>query len=398
VSGAQTPERGAAPVDYLARVSALAPRIAAAADAIERERRLPAELVDAMHEAALFRMLLPRPYAGAELAPTRFVDVIEAVAKLDASAAWCLCQTTVASMISAYLPAEAAMAIFGRDPRAVLAWGAGAGGRAVAVEGGYRVTGDWAFASGGHHATWLGGHCQVFAADGTPRRAADGAPLIRTVLFPAEKAPLTDVWHVIGLKGTGSDAYAVTDLFVPEAHVATRDNPAERRYDAPLYHLRTDTLFACGFAGVALGIARGMLDAFIALALEKTPRGYKHKMRESAVIQTDIAETEARLRAARMYLMGTLGEVWRAVESSKDLTLDHRMAIRLAATHTIREAKHVADAAYYLAGTTSVFASNPFERRFRDMHAVTQQLQGRRSHFETVGRYLVGLDADTAFL
>lgn len=395
---ARPPEQDAVSVDYLARVQALAPRIAAAADAIERERRLPAELVEAMHEAALFRTLLPRVYGGAELPPTRFIEVIEAVAKLDASTAWCLCQTTVASMISAYLPEEAAMTIFGRDPRAVLAWGAGAGGRAVMVEGGYRVTGHWAFASGGHHATWLGGHCQIVAADGTPQRAADGAPLVRTVLFPAEQAPLTDVWHVIGLKGTGSDAYAVTDLFVPEAHAATRDNPAERRYDKPLYHLRTDTLFACGFAGVALGIARAMLDAFVALTLEKTPRGYKYKMRESAVTQTDIAENEARLRAARLYLLGTLGEVWRAVEQSRDLTLDHRMAIRLAATHTIREAKHVADAAYHLAGTTAVFTSNPFERRFRDIHAVTQQLQGRRSHFETVGRYLVGLDADTAFL
>ncbi len=384
--------------DYLARVRALAPRIDASADEIEKERRLPPVLLDALVETGFFRMLLPRPFAGAEIDPPSFAQVIEEIAKIDASTAWCLCQTTVCSMVAAFLAPETAQAIFGRDPRAILAWGPGPGARAVAVPGGYRVTGRWSFASGGRHANWLGGHCAVYAPDGTPQRGTDGAPVARTMLFPAEAAAMTDIWHVVGLRGTASDAFSVNDLFVPESHAVARDDQVARRYHVPLYCFPTNSLFACGFASVALGLARSLLDDLVALAKEKTPRGYKHALAESAVTQSDIAQAEARLRSARLYLRGTIEEVWRAVAQSNVLMLEQRMAIRLAATHAIQEAVQVADTAYHAAGATAIFASNPFERRFRDIHTVAQQLQGRRSHFETVGKFLLGLEADTTFL
>lgn len=359
---------------------------------------MPEALLAKLHDAGLFRLLLPRSFAGGEVEPLAFVEVVEEIAKHDASTAWALCQTSVCAMSAAYLPAEAAQAIFGRDPRAVLAWGSGANGKAVPVDGGYRLTGSWWFASGGRHATWLGGHSLICEPDGTPRRGADGAVLARTLLFPAAAAPMQDVWHVMGLKGTGSDAYSVADLFVPEAHAFGRDDPADRRYHAPLYLLKTDTMYSSGFAGLALGIARATLDALRALALEKTPRGYRHTLRESAVFQTEFADMEARLGAVRAYLMSTLAALWRAVLDTDVLTLEHRMALRLASTHAIREAKHVADDAYNAAGATAIFVNHPFERRFRDINAVAQQLQARRSHFETVGKFLLGLDADTATL
>lgn len=380
------------------RVEALLPDIVAHAKETERERRIAAPLVAKMLDAGLFRMLLPRPFNGLETDPLTFAAAIEAIAKADASTAWSLCQTSVCAMIAAYLPADAAMEIFGRDPRAVLAWGAGPAGRAVASEGGYRVTGKFTFASGGRHATWMGAHCPVFELDGTQRRTEAGVPVIRTVLFPASAAPMTDIWHVMGLRGTGSDAYAVSDLFVPEAHAAARDDPAYRRYPGALYVLPTNSLYSCGFASLALGVSRAMLDAFKALAMEKTPRGYKNALRLSAVTQTEIAENEARLRGARMYLRGTLGEVWESVQRTRTLKLDERMAIRLAASHTLKEAVAVGDFAYYAAGATAIFESHPFERRFRDLHAVSQQLQARRSHFETVGKYLLEVEVDPAWL
>ncbi|MGO8917182.1 MAG: acyl-CoA dehydrogenase family protein [Stellaceae bacterium] len=383
-------------VDYLARARALAPLITASAPAIERERRLPQNLVDAMLEAGLFRMLLPRAYGGAEADPLSFVQVLEEIARHDASTAWCLGQTGVCAIAAAYLLPDSARTIWG-DRRGVLAWGTGmAPVKAVASEGGWRVTGSWSFASGGHHASWIGGHCIECDADGTPRQR-DGKPVQRTLLFPIAAVTWTDIWDVIGLNGTGSDMYAVTDLFVPHAFTLDRDDPVERRVEAPLYHFRTDQLYASGFANVALGVARGMLDALTALANEKTPRGYKSTMRMSAAVQTEIAELEARLRAARFYIRGTLEAAWRAVQRG-EMPMDHRMAIRLAATHCIREARKIADEAYAAAGTTSVFASNPFERRLRDINAVAQQLQGRRTHFETVGKYLLGLEAETLFL
>ena len=384
--------------EHVERARALAPAIAAAADETERERRVAAPLMQTLHDAKMFRLLLPRSLDGAELDPLTYVRVVEEVAKADASTAWSLCQTAVCAMIAAYLPADAAMEIFGRDPKAVLAWGAGPAGRAVASEGGYRVTGNFAFASGGRHATWMGAHTPVYEPDGTQRRTQAGAPVIRTVLFPASAAPMTDIWHVMGLRGTGSDAYAVSDLFVPEAHAVGRDDPAYRRYPGALYVLPTNSLYSCGFASLALGVARALLDAFVTLAMEKTPRGYKHVLRLSAVTQTEVAEAEARLRAARMYLRGTLGDIWESVQRTSALTLEERMAIRLSASQTLKEAVAVGDFAYYAAGATAIFESHPFERRFRDLHAVSQQLQARRSHFETVGKFLLDVEVDPAWL
>jgi alkylation response protein AidB-like acyl-CoA dehydrogenase len=382
--------------EYLDRARALLPRIAAAADAIERDRRLPAGLLDALFEAGLFRLLLPRTLDGAEIDPVTFARIMETISAVDASTAWCLCQASGCSMVAAYLRADVAAAIFG-PPRSVLAWGPGPA-TAVAVDGGYRITGTWSFASGGRHATWLGGHCPVQEADGRPRLRQDGTPEARTMLFPAAKATMTDVWDVLGLRGTGSDTFAVTDLFVPHESSVSRDDAAERRYAAPLYCFPAGSLYASGFAGVALGLARSMLDGFESLARDKTPRGFRRALRENAVVQSQVAQAEARLRAARVFLLTSLDGIWREVVRTGALTLEQRMLIRLASTYAIHQARDVADTAYDAAGATAIFASNAFERRFRDIHTVAQQLQGRASHFETVGQFLLGLDADTAFL
>ncbi len=367
----------------LDRLAALAAR---SSDAIERERRLPPELLEALHAGGWFRLLLPKPFGGRELDPVSFFEVIEQIARHDASTAWCLCQNSVCAMIAAFVAPEVAEEIFARDPRAVLAWGPGPDARAAVVDGGYRVSGSFAFASGGRHASWLGGYCRL-----------DGAAGGRTMLFPAAKAEMSDIWQVIGLRGTASDAYAVKDLFVPAAFSVARDDPSERRYPGPLYCLPTGAMFAAGFAGVAIGLARALIDALAALALEKTPRGYKTRLRENALFQADLAQAEARLRAARMYLSGTLAQVWREVEKRNRLELEQRMAIRLAASQALAEAVAAGDAAYHAAGASAVFERNAFERRFRDLHAVAQQIQGRRAHFETVGRFLLGLDPDLTF-
>ncbi len=147
-----------------------------------------------------------------------------------------------------------------------------------------------------------------------------------------------------------------------------------------------------------MGIARTMLDDFLALARDKTPRGYSRALRESAVTQSRVAQAEARLGAARVYLLSTLEEVWSAVGRSGTLGLDQRVKIRLAASHAIAQAREVADFAYHAAGGTAVFTRQAFERRFRDIHTVAQQLQGRDDHFENVGRFLLDLEPDTTFL
>ena len=392
------PHREPAAADYLAQVDELAPMLAAAADEIDASRELPAALIDSLVERGLFRLLLPRSLGGAELLPAQYVPIIEAIARIDASTAWCVNQNSGCSMTSGHLAPEVAREIFG-GPRGILAWGPGPG-EARAAAGGYRVTAQWSFASGSHHASWLGCHVPIVEADGSPRLHGDGTPIVRTLLFPKSATRFTDIWHTIGLRGTGSDQYAVKDLFVPEAYsldvLSRRAAPAHEQ--ALLYRFSSLQLYAAGFAGVALGIAGGTLAALIELARDKIPRGARNTLRNNNMIQSQTAQAEARIASARRWLLGSLEDIAEAVRRRGHITLDERMTIRLASTFAIHQSLEVVDTLYQAAGATAIFNVNPFERRFRDIHSVAQQLQGRQQHFETVGQYLLGLEADTGWL
>ncbi len=384
--------------DYVARVHDMAPALAAAGAEIDRRRELPDSIVDALIERGLFRLLLPRSLGGAELLPAQYVPIIEDLARIDASTAWCVNQNSGCSMTSAHLAPEVAREIFG-GPRGMLAWGPGPG-EARMAPGGYRVTATWAFASGSHHASWLGCHVPVIEADGGAQQHPDGTPVVRTMLFPKSATKFTDIWHTIGLRGTGSDQYSVKDLFVPEAYsldVLSRRGTAPREVGL-LYCFSSLTLYAVGFAGVALGIARSMLGDFIVLARDKIPRGARKTMRDNNVTQAQVGQAEARLSSARGWLLHSLEDITEAVAERGHITLDERMTIRLAATFAIHTSLEVVDILYQAAGATAIFDENPFERRFRDIHSVAQQLQGRQQHFETVGQHLMGLEADTGWL
>jgi len=377
------------------RARAAAPVLLAEADGIEAGRRLTPAALDALHVQRLFRVLLPRSVGGDEAHPVDYIRMLIEVAAADASTAWCIGQGSGCSMAAAYLPLATAQAVWGDDPRAVLAWGQNQGARARVVDGGYRVTGRWTFVSGGHHATWIGGHCHVVERDGSLRAGADGRPIERTMLIPAAAMTVTDDWNVMGLRGTGSDTFAVDDYFVADAYSTCRDTDEERREGGTLYQFSTTNMYAAGFAGVALGVARGMLDQFVALARDKTPSLTSRGLRDSPAIQRDVAIGEARWRAARAGLLTILSETWDAVSATGRITLDQRMAIRLAATFAIHQAKEVADLCWREAGTTAIFPANGLERRFRDMNTVTQQVQGRMTHFEAVGQHLLGVAPPT---
>ena len=394
------PERVAAigkPDPELEAIRGLGAAITDAHPRIDAGRELPADLLETLHRAELWRLALPRTLGGREWPPHRLARATAIVAAADASVAWCLGQGTGCAMSAAFLDPEPAREVFG-PADAVLAWGAGQMGRAVACPGGYRVTGSWKFASGGKHATWIGGHCKVFEADGSPRLDHRGRHADRTALFPRDVADIHDDWYVMGLKGTRSEGYTVTDLFVPDRLTLDRDNHAECRSSAPLYLFPTTLVYAACFSGVALGITRGILDDLITLAGGKTQRSARTSMRDSPVFQTRIAELEARYGAARSYQQVTLVDVWETVCRTGELTFDDRIRIRLAATHAISECTEVTHQAYRIAGSTAIFETHPFERRFRDMHAVSQQMQGRHSHYETVGRHIMGLDAENPHL
>ncbi len=374
--------------DPIAAARTLHSAITEAADAIERTRRFPPALLDRLHAARAFRMLLPRSVGGDEVPPWVYAAAVAEYAQADASVGWNIFVGNSAALIAPFISAEAAQAIFA-DPRAVISWGPPNASQARAVPGGYRVSGRWAFSSGCRQATWMGAHCQVVEPDGTLRLNQLGRPALRTLLFPADQAMLHDTWNTIGLRGTASDSYSVADVFVPEAYSGTREDPSLRRDPGRLYAFPMQGLYAVGVASVALGTARAMLAAFVALAAGKTPRGLA-RLADSPTVQAELARNEARLGAAEAYLATTLRAIWDQVQGSAIIAIPDRARVRLAAAHAIQTASDVADFAYKAAGIDAIVPGSPFERRFRDIHTVTQQIQARAAHFEAVGQILLG--------
>jgi indole-3-acetate monooxygenase len=374
--------------DYLARVARVTPAIRDAADEIESEQRLPLDLRNKLHDEKLFRLLLPKPYGGEELEPSLFFKTISAIAEIDSSTAWCVCQANGCAMTAAYVAPKVAQNIWGRDPHAVMAWGPGKADF-IEKEDGFVLSGRWQFASGSRHATWLGGR--------TPMTLPDGKTVFRVLLFPATEVEMIEIWDVLGLRGTGSDGYSVKDLFVSKDYMATPGLDVEERiYDAPLYWMPSDVHQAIGFTGVAIGIARGMLNQFKGIATEKKPYRMANRLCDNALIQSDVAISEARLRSARAYMLNEATECWDDVLSKGELTEESNMRLRLASTHCIHEAKSVADIVYDAVGATAIFKGHLLERHFRDIHTLTQQYQGRKTHFQAVGASLLGLDPNVA--
>jgi indole-3-acetate monooxygenase len=383
-----------APVDWVARAAALVPMIGAASERIEAERRIVPEVVTALHEAGLFRMLLPASSGGGAADILAFNQVIETIAAADASTAWCLAQQVASTQAAGYLDPKIAREIFA-PPDGAVAWGPPSGAKAVVVDGGYIVNGRWRFGSGSEHCPWLGGHAAVFEADGKPRLDKQGRPVMRTMLFRRDKAKFYDIWNVIGLRGTGSNAYEVTELFVPEAYSYWRDLPADRRGADPLGNIPLLTLYGMGFSGVGLGLARASLDAFMKLAEAKKPgnvHGAPVLLRDNAVIQARVAKATGRLQSARAYLHDMLHVFWDAATANRTVPLEQRAQLRVAITGAMEQARRVVDFAYHAAGTNAIFHGSPFERRFRDMHTVTAQGQAHLSNFEAAGQALFGIE------
>ena len=380
-------------VDWIGRALDLAPIISAAGDQTERERRVPDHVMDAIADAGLFKLLLPTSLGGAAADLVTYNGVIEALASADASTGWCVSQALTSSHAAGFLPPDIATEVFNTG-YGVVAWGPPGGpAKAIQVEGGYRSSGLWRFASGAPHALWFGGHSILCDAEGKPRLDAAGRPINRTMLFRREKVTMLDTWHVIGLKGTRSEDYTVKDLFVPEAYSTWRDSEPDRVEAGPLYNFPMLTLYGVGFAGVALGIAKASLKACADLSAKKVSGGGLGQtavLRDNGLVRADFAKATARLGRARSYAHEIMAESWEISKSRGRFTLDERARLRLVITGTIQEAAKVVDYAYHAAGSTAIYEGSAFERRFRDMHAVTAHGQSQMSNFEAAGQALFG--------
>ncbi len=377
--------------EWVRRVDEIGPILDAEAADGEKIRELTGKAMAALHEKRLFRMLLAKKAGGEELPLPVFCRVIEAIAKYDGSAAWCVGQGSGCSMLGGYLDTEISGKIWGDNANGVLAWGPGKA-EAKAVDGGYLVTAKTMFVSGSHHATWLATHCSpVHEPDGSVRMGKGDKPEIRTAFIPASETTLSDDWYVFGLRNTGSDGFQLKDHFVPTEHTIVRATMIEGTDDlSTLYNFSTMAIYAMGFASVALGLSAAVVEKFLEIAQNKKPRNAADVLKDNPVVQDEVARMRAKLRGARRYLFTEVEDAWQEALINGAPTLEQRLEIRLAATHAIHEAKAVVDTLFDTAGTSSIFMDGPFERRLRDIHAVALQIQGRKTHFRTVGEWLMG--------
>jgi len=380
-----TPNETQSPLDAARK---LAPMVRSCADETEAERELPRPLFEALADAGFFHLAVPRSLGGGELDLPTYIQVIEELGKADASTAWAINQGAIFATYAARMPPAAARAIWIDTPRAVVANTPGATAKALVVPGGYRVTGRQGFSTGCRHAAWQASHAQVFE-NGQLRLLPDGQPETRYLFVPVAEAELLDTWHVRGMRGTGTHHFAVHDVFVPAEH-SVHSVSAPLLEEGPLYRIPRTLGFASGDGTIALAVARACIDTFAELAGAKTPRATPTLLREQATVQLTVGRAEADVRSGHAFLMEAVREIWAAAVAGT-VTLDHRAALRLAATHAIRLAVQTVEALYHAAGATAVYESHLLQRHFQDIHVISQHLQGRLSHYELVARHWLGL-------
>lgn len=385
-----------ASLDFLDAARKLGPAVGKVRERFDRERQLPAELVGDLGDAGFFGMWLPRALGGPELDPLCFLEVIEELSRLDGSLGWCTVIPAGYGRLAGALDESVAREVFGSG-RSVLVGTLNPTGKAVAVAGGYRVTGRWGYGSFIGHGDFVLGNCITHDGSG-PRQASGGGPEFRLAIFPKAQVEVFDVWHVGGLRGTGSNDYQVSDLFVREEW--TIPIPGffpQPRQPGPLYAVPMLSTFVSCIATAALGIARAAIEALIEIAGGKTPVGSQSVLQEKPFAQVDLARAEALLRGARAYLFDELGRAWKQAVAGTPVSLQQRALVRLAACQATQSAIQAVDLAYALAGGSAIYEGSRLERCFRDIHTAGQHFAvAPMANLEPIGRVLFGLDPGMA--
>jgi alkylation response protein AidB-like acyl-CoA dehydrogenase len=386
----------AAPPSPLQAARELAPLIRASADEIDKNRELPRALFEAIADAGIFHMAVPREIGGGEIDFPTYVRTIEELGKADASTAWAVNQgATYATYSARIIDAKVAREIWIDTPRSVVSNSPAPTAKAVVVEGGYRVTGKQGFSTGCRHASWIAANATVI--ENGEVRQRNGAPETRYCVVPVREAEILDTWHTRGMRGTGTHHFEVKDVFVPEERTYFPKKMPHVRGGAR-YKIPTGLSFAAGDAAVALGMSRSCLEAFYELAGAKTPRYTTNLLRDQPPIQLSAGQAEAALRSGRAFLMQAVEDIWEDAVSLEEVTVDRRVALRLAATHAIRLGAEIIDSCYNAAGATAAFEGNLIQRHFQDIHVITQHVQGRLAHYQTAGQYWLGLPLDESHL
>jgi alkylation response protein AidB-like acyl-CoA dehydrogenase len=355
----------------------------------EQHRKLSPEVLAALHESQLFRMMVPAEFGGLQTDPLTPMKVVEAISTADGSAGWSLMIGTAYGVWASRLGAQAAREIYSL-PKSVVAGALRPSGKARAVDGGFVATGRWPFASGISHSNWWLGNCVVHDGD-SPRKTPEGAVETRLVFFPASQGQLIDTWTVGGMRGTGSHDYAIKDLFVPIERTIAQLFQAPSRLKDPLYQMPIMALLDSAMAAVPLGIARAAIDSFVAMAATKSSQGTALTAANRSTVQADVGRAEAAVQAARAWLYGSVDEAWQSVTAGRTVGVQQALLMRLARTHAVTASLQAVDLVYSAAGSASVYSDGLIDRCFRDVHVAAQHVSIHASNYELCGSVLLGL-------
>ncbi len=370
--------------EILARARALGPAVRAAAAEIEERRELPPALLEALTGAGVFRMAMPRAWGGPEMPPLEQIELIEVLSRADASVGWCVSILSDSGFYAAFLDEEVSRGIWtGLDFRT--AGMLAPAGRAEPCDGGYRVSGRWAFGSGSRHADVVTGGCLV-TRDGAPLISEDGLPVWRVAVLARDRVVVEDTWRVTGLAGSGSHHYRVSEHFVPEEH--TFDVLGASRRSEPLYGYHG--LFFANVPGVPLGMARAALDALGDIAEHKLTLPALRLLRDEYRAQQTAGECEAALGAARAYVFDVMGDVWRTLLQGDPLSMSQRSRVALCLIHAGQASRQVIERICDVVGSDALYAGHPLERLRRDAIAVSAHVVHHARTYATVGKVLLG--------
>jgi alkylation response protein AidB-like acyl-CoA dehydrogenase len=362
----------------------LAPMIAARAADIERGRRLPADVREQLTALGCFRLALPASHGGAGADLPCLLRVFEALSRADASVGWTVMIGSCAWCDVAGLPGATFDALYADGPDVVIGGAFAPTGVAVAVEGGFRVRGRWAFASGCEDADWLYGNCAEATGDGHR---------LRTVLFAPAEVTIEDTWDVVGMRGTGSHHFRAEDVVVPPERTALVfvDEPS---LDTPIVRIPPPQLYALGIAGVAIGAAQGALDEISALAAEKVPLLAATTLAGSGLFQFQLATADTELRAARALVHDHAAEAWATAALGLPFAPEQRARLRAAAAWATGRAAAAVGVAYRAGGSHALHTDHPLQRRLRDIHTIGQHFLVRPDTLTTAGAVLTGQEVD----
>jgi len=377
--------------------AALRPVIRGYRDEIEREQRLPKALVEQFHAAGFYRLVRPRELGGLQADPLTYLRTVELLAEGAGSVGWNLCNNNIAQLVSLGLPGEGIEEIYGQGGDVAIAGTAvQGGGRAMPVEGGYRVTGRWPFGTGCQESGWMLGSFQILDGD-QPRRSPDGASVYWRGVFRRSEAQIVEgSWDVSGLRATGSFDWTVDDVFLPErrtmVHAGVPLDNQWSHWPGVSFALPAQAWVGPHHSAVITGIARAGIDALIALAADKTPRGRSGRLGDDPQVQDAVGRADTMLNAGRAYRTATVTELWNTVAAGEEPTREQRARCRLAAAYAADGAREAMDLMFRHGGSTSYRRESRLSECWRDLQVVGQAVTLMPEWYPMGGRLFMNMD------